>query len=691
MDAGRPRPRLRSYPGLNDPQQQQLERLDHQQRSKSNISGTGNNGGASGGNGNDSPESGSLYSDEIPSGYNSGEQYDTISTGYMSGEAYELPETRLELHAPSLDVIEECVQPLGNAVSEDNIFRVPTITVGTPVQHMTNANAIIAIEQDEAPSSTSSGAEDNADKDILTTSPILNFGKKSRKKATSFSIPIEQCQHPLDRSGILDDIEGYDESSDPGMGDAPTGGYRAVPSDTDTSAIDSDPNANLNDGRHKRLGRKARKNLKNHDEAWFVANDTKNWARFRFGCFWFSLLCMLIAFVAAGVMIAKMPRNCDPALKWYQGNVILDIYPNNKTDLTNNLDANILEMKATGISGLHLKQSFGQLHPTSQHVKAMKEMFGSEDTIKSFIDKLHANDLSIIVQIPIIDDDNEKSQMSLALEHNVDEAISFWMKLGADGIFLDGLENFKTDKYMAKKIANWQELLERFGTSKRSKILMASYKFAHSLTYNPDIPDEVAQEALDHLNLLDANMNLNQINNITLLEKEMQEITAWDAIDSRPWINWNLQTTLPLSNAAVALQMLLPGTINLNQPLANNNLSIGNMTSLRALAVPIHMNGNYRRCDCAEGNTKEVNYVIRQPLDDIIQLERFYSRRHRYVLVSNFGDNSVNLAPIGKIYSGGELVLDTSHSLPLEDPGSLTKFNQIDLQPGEAIVIKLPK
>ena len=94
MDAGRPRPRLRSYPGLNDPQQQQLERLDHQQRSKSNISGTGNNGGASGGNGNDSPESGSLYSDEIPSGYNSGEQYDTISTGYMSGEAYELPETR---------------------------------------------------------------------------------------------------------------------------------------------------------------------------------------------------------------------------------------------------------------------------------------------------------------------------------------------------------------------------------------------------------------------------------------------------------------------------------------------------------------------------------------------------------------------------------------------------------------------
>ena len=74
-------------------------------------------------------------------------------------------------------------------------------------------------------------------------------------------------------------------------------------------------------------------------------------------------------------------------------------------------------------------------------------------------------------------------------------------------------------------------------------------------------------------------------------------------------------------------------------------------------------------------------------------LERFYSRRNRYVLVANFGDEPVNLGPIGKIYSGGELVLDTSQSLPIleDDAKKSTKFNSIDLQPGEAIVIKLPK
>ena len=106
-----------------------------------------------------------------------------------------------------------------------------------------------------------------------------------------------------------DEHEIYGESSDNGMGDAPTGGYRAVPSDTDTSAVDSDPNAM--DGRHKRLGRK-RKNFKNHDEAWFMSHDTKKWTAIRFICFWSSILSMLAATGLAVVLIILMPHKCDP-------------------------------------------------------------------------------------------------------------------------------------------------------------------------------------------------------------------------------------------------------------------------------------------------------------------------------------------------------------------------------------------
>ena len=41
----------------------------------------------------------------------------------------------------------------------------------------------------------------------------------------------------------------------------------------------------------------------------------------------------------------------------------------------------------------------------------------------------------------------------------------------------------------------------------------------------------------------------------------------------------------------------------------------------------------------------------------------FIPRRNRYVLVANFGEEHVNLEPVGQIYSGGELVLDTSNTL----------------------------
>ena len=85
---------------------------------------------------------------------------------------------------------------------------------------------------------------------------------------------------------------------------------------------------------------------------------------------------------------------------------------------------------------------------------------------------------------------------------------------------------------------------------------------------------------------------------------------------------------------SIALQMLLPGTINLDSFNAIStdsvpdlfNETLKNMTTLRALAVPIYMNGNYKRCDCEEGTTKEINYAIGQPMAETIQLERYYNR-----------------------------------------------------------------
>lgn len=684
------RQRLLTYPGLKQQQAGSSQNGGSnplEQRSKSNNLN----------NGNESPESGSLYSDEIPSGYNSGEQYDTISCGYMSGEAYELPDTRMELREPDLEVIEECLQPLGSADSDENIFRMPTVNRGTPE---VNQSTFIHMEQDEVDlSSTSSGGEDKAGEadSILNTanSPPI-YGKKHRKKPLTFSIPIETS--PLCKnSGDNDENEIYDnESSDAGMGDAPTGGYRAVPSDTDTSAVDSDPNAMA--GRHKRLGgRKTKKYFKNHDEAWFMAHDTKTWSTVRIILFWFSILSMVAACILASVLIFLMPKNCDPDVDWFQGKVILDILGPN--------DLNDLEVyKDSGIAILHLKlDTKGKaLSSTKDHIGlGIEEFGGSEGNITRFFELVHQTNLTIIVQVPVIKNQESGSaaKIDLDLQHSIDDAIHFWMKCGADGIFLDGLETFEANIWILQQIGSWHSLLQRYGnTDKSPRILMTSYKFAKQLS--DTIPGEEADQALKYINLLDAHLDFGDImqvkNSSKELEETLEDITQWDTIQSRPWINWNLDHFDVINNAGLAFQLLLPGTINLGAyPGTGLGSRVKDLINLRALAVPIYMNGNYKRCDdCHEkGTSKEVNYAIHQPVANTIQLERFYSRRHRYVLVANFGEDAANLSPVGSIYSGGELVLDTSKYAAddKEDGGEFVKFSSIDLLPGEAIVIKLPK
>ena len=71
--------------------------------------------------------------------------------------------------------------------------------------------------------------------------------------------------------------------------------------------------------------------------------------------------------------------------------------------------------------------------------------------------------------------------------------------------------------------------------------------------------------------------------------------------------------------------MLLPGTININRPSGQSDEErlTGNMSELRAVAVPIYMNGNYKPCHvCQDDTVKETNYHMHQPIEYVVQLER---------------------------------------------------------------------
>merc|ERR1712029_325864 len=130
------------------------------------------------------------------------------------------------------------------------------------------------------------------------------------------------------------------------------------------------------------------------------------------------------------------------------------------------------------------------------------------------------------------------------------------------------------------------------------------------------------------INLLDATFDLDPLmesshDDFTIVSEAVAAMSAWDAIDERPWINWNLRSqSVPLTNAARALQMLLPGTINVASSDSGDSQLTTNMTSLRAVAVPIFMNGNYKPCHvCQDDTVKETNYHLHQPIEYVVQLE----------------------------------------------------------------------
>ena len=260
----------------------------------------------------------------------------------MSGEAYELPDTRMEIREPALDVIEECIQPLSDCAaygntglaqnSDDSIFVLPRPLHPGKGSQGNLADLARAGSLSRASSTSSSsdvttrnqmahfGAEGF---DGTTRSPGNNLGaslkNKMRKKANNtLAIPMETSPlgaHPYDIDA--------GESSDcgPGAG-AATGGYRAVPSDTDTSAFDSDVAAfvangvdrdvgaskgegqdtNLelmhasqrNTSKAARLAARKAKRIRKHDEAWFEDNDSKAWVWSRIICFWGAILSMTL-------------------------------------------------------------------------------------------------------------------------------------------------------------------------------------------------------------------------------------------------------------------------------------------------------------------------------------------------------------------------------------------------------------
>jgi len=678
--------------------------------------------------GRDSPESGSLYSDyesgqqyedkDLPSGYNSGEQYDTLSTGYMSGEAYELPETRPEPLEPTLASIEEV-----STRSNEEMF-----TLAMPPANSSFPENSLLVQMEVMDSSSSGSIPDKLEI-ASALDPVTNH-KIKRKKTVSYHISV-----PIEKSPLGHDINAY----------------REIPSDTDTtSCFDSDGTymrsegqssdsgaALLHHSNQKRKGRdrrasepgiikgskkklrKAKSVIRSHED-FFMVYDNKHWANARIICFWFSVLSILGSIVAAAIMIILMPRSCDPVTAWWQGKVILDIIPINSTggqpkiNLTD-LILNVPKFKEIGIQAIKLKNIYrhnpddgnnplsnldgsGWYSCTDDNVLRARLDFGLLGTLSQ---ELHKHNMNLMVEIPAYEETTDQGMMSLFLIQNVTIAIKNWGEVGVDGISIIGLEHFGKDPYIATTAESWKINFLKYGTSPNTKILTTSYLLPQNI--EATATEEKANEnvlsgfaGIVSFDLLDATITLDSLQNNEDTVQMINNAAKWDLAPSQPWINWNIKSNgINLKDAEIAFHMLLPGTINLQltaMDLLNeeNLLLFSKLIEIRKTAVPIFMNGNFKTCHghCDGSTEKEVNYKVHVFEDNLVLLERHFSRRNRYMVISNLGNRNASLLEVSSLYSGGDMILDTSD---LKKESEFVKFKDAVLDSTHAFVIKFPK
>lgn len=675
-----------------------------------------------------SPESGSLYSDyesgqqyeqDLPSGYNSGEQYDTISTGYMSGEAYELPETRPERMEPTLSIIQEMGGSSGSHCGDEEIF---TIAIPAPPAGFPENQLLVQADLMDVSSSSSSSIPEN----LEMAPPIdpITAHKVKRKKQVSYCVSV-----PMDTSPLGGNLLNYNQ----------------LPSDTDTtSCVDSDgtymkselqssdsgaallhhstsrkKKNNLHEasepgiikGSRKRTNKKVRKTNRRHDE-FFLTHDSKYWDAARKVLFWCSIVSIVACIAVAVTMIVLMPRKCDPERAWWQGHVMLDIIPTTGSlgrptiDL-HDLMTKVPHLASAGIKTIKLKNVYlrnldEEPGLNSAHWYAcddetfLHDRFDNTSLLGELANQLHGQNMTMMIEIPAVEQMANRRNMSMELKQAVERAIKYWAKLGVDGISVIGVEQFASDGWLVEESSDWKMVMDKYGTSINEKILTTSYLLPQKVEEFSQ--KETAEKRIVNFALLDAPMTLDMETtfNASQLSAAVNSPAKWDNAPSRPWINWNVGiNNSPLNNAELAFHLFLPGTVtvpssSLTNFTAPDNSTLAKLLKIRAAAVPVHMNGNYPVChgDCENQKpAKETNHKITKTANNLLLLERHFNRRNRYMVIANLNQDETDLSTV-KTYSGGELILDTS---TIKQNNRYLNFKDARLKGSQAYVIKFPK
>ena len=563
----------------------------------------------------------------------------------------------------------------------------------------------------------------------------LKMGKKMAKKSVSYHVSVPIDKSPLGHEvkskiprNVLDNPSDTDTTS---CFDSDGTYMRSECQSSDSAAQllhksksrrgrsrDREAGDNIIRGNRKKVGKKAKYIIRNSAD-FFDRYDNKYWAISRQVCFWASTLSIIASIIGAVVLILLMPKTCDPEVQWWQGKLTLDIIPRNRTDGPPAVDIvklihNIPRYKRIGVQTLKLKHLYlstpdSDLNPfnSSSWLPLESELAKSRISQPEFLSTLaldlHNAGMTLMVEIPAFQGMNATDgKMDYTLERAIMTAVVTWAEFGVDGISIVGLEHFSRDPFLPGNVRTWSTKFQQYGTSPNAKILAGPTQLPSNIeekfpAVEGDDELSAAFTGIQSFNLLDATLNLGSEELTSGIVDAVAQAAMWDLAPSQPWINWALQgkEADQLSNAELAFLMFLPGTVSLGQQIhwdEDYEDLVTRLAKIRAAAVPVFMNGNYKTCHghCTNFAEKELNHVVHVLENNLLLLERSFSRRNRYMVVANVGASNSSLHDVSKLFAGGELILDT-HNPGREEEGQYVDFKDAELSGMQAYVIKFPK
>ena len=160
---------------------------------------------------------------------------------------------------------------------------------------------------------------------------------------------------------------------------------------------------------------------------------------------------ILGAFSASAILIAHLPRRCDPSTEWWQGKIFYEIFPTSFHDSDNNgvhnLNGVILKLdylsNKLNVDAVHLNSIFEASDYPSSYLDIINctkvdPLLGDMKTFQDLVTSITKRNMSLVLDIHVdrLPGISGASVLSEEPSLIVEDTMKFWLHRGVHGFFL---------------------------------------------------------------------------------------------------------------------------------------------------------------------------------------------------------------------------------------------------------------